>query len=299
MHWGGQPGSRCLADAAPREARDAWLIVGQWFTRQDVASASYSFKGVRKLVSSKPPEHRLTSYRRVRLAKGGGKFREIYIPAANDRMRLRSLLPGLENILSSVDDAHVNYAFEKAKNCALNAFQHIGYQYTLSFDLKDFFDNVSAAHVAGIVPDVIVQSCFIDGAPRQGLPTSPLIATIAFLKADRKIIDLMKKTGVRAVYTRYADDLAFSFDDPKAAGKIKVIVEQVVAQFGFQINARKTCLQDARNGRRIITGIAVDHDGLHATRKVRRKIRAAKHQQNERSARGLEEWAKCKLPKCL
>lgn len=235
-------------------------------------------------------------YRIVRIPKGRGRFREIHIPSPPDMLRLRHLIPRLEEILAENDSSKVNYAFERGKNCALNATQHVGYRYTLSMDLEDFFDSVSEAHVKGIIPDEIVGQCMIGGSPRQGLPTSPLIATLAFLPCDSEILQRLQELEINAVYTRYADDLVFSFNDRRSAGKIRVVVRQVTDKFGFRINSRKTSLQDAKNGRRIITGIAVDAMGIHPTRRTMKKIRAAAHQQREMSMLGLVEWSRCKLP---
>lgn len=236
------------------------------------------------------------AYKVARVPKGNGKYRELYILSREDRKRLRSLLPRLEAILQLNDDCGANYAFERGKNCVLNAFQHIGHRFTLSMDLENFFDSVSGHHVADVIPDDIIEQCFIEGSPKQGLPTSPLIATIAFLPCDRDVLVKLKKLGIAATYTRYADDLVFSFDDKKSAGKIKFIVRQVVEKHGFRLNDRKTTLQDARNGRVIINGLAVDVNGIHPTRATRKKIRAAAHQNNATSLAGLQEWAKCKLP---
>ena len=235
-------------------------------------------------------------YRVARVPKRNGRYRELYIVSREDRKSLRRLLPQLEAILRTNDDCDVNYAFETGKNCVLNALRHMGYRFTLSMDLENFFDSVSVRHVADVIPSDIIEQCFIEGGPRQGLPTSPVIATIAFLPCDRDILKMLKKLGISATYTRYADDLIFSFDDRKIAGRIKFIVRQVVERHGFKINDRKTTLQDARNGRVIINGLAVDENGIHATRQTRKKIRAAMHQGNASSLAGLQEWAKCKLP---
>jgi len=235
-------------------------------------------------------------YRIARVPKGAGTFREIYIASPENNRRLRGLLPELEKILASADVCRANYAFERGKNCALNALQHIGNRYTLSMDLENFFDSVTPKHVADIISDQIIEQCFIDGNPKQGLPTSPLVATIAFLPCDKKIIELLRKLEIRAVYTRYADDLVFSFDDRKDAGKIGVIVRQTVEKYGFKVNDRKTKLQDAKNGRTVITGVAIDARGIYPTRRTRKRIRAAIHQQNMESLRGLVEWSRCKLP---
>jgi len=163
-------------------------------------------------------------------------------------------------------------------------------------DLEDFFGCVTPNHVAKIIPESIIQQCFIDGTAKQGLPTSPIIATIAFLPFDKRITNALAKIGIDAVYTRYADDLVFSFQDHNSAGKIKTVVRQIVTDGGFRMNETKTRLQDAKNGRKVITGIAIDHHGLHSTRRTKKKIRAALHQDNQDSLKGLTEWSKCKLP---
>lgn len=239
------------------------------------------------------------NYKIVKIPKGNNDFREIYIPSAREKRRLRKLLPFLEKILEKIDGKNVNFAFEKGKNCALNAFQHIGYQYTISFDLKDFFDSVSPTHVADLMPSWLINDCFIKGAPRQGLPTSPLVATIAFLQYDALIIEYLRKLSISAIYTRYADDLVFSFDNLKDVGKIKTVVRQVVEKGKFKLNERKTKLQHAKNGHVIVNGIAISNDGLLPSRKTKRKIRAALHQNNLNSAKGLIEWSKCKFPSSI
>lgn len=238
-------------------------------------------------------------YKVARIPKGNGKFRYIYIASEKDKLQLRSLIPELEGILEKSDSCKVNYAFQKNKNCVLNALQHIGYKFTLSMDIENFFDSISSAHVSGVIPELIIKQCFVDGSPKQGLPTSPIISTIAFLSCDTKIVETLNNLNINTVYTRYADDLIFSFNDSKDEGKIRFVVKQIVEKNGFKINENKTKLQDSRNGRVIITGIAVDSKGLYATRRTKKKIRAATHQKNEKSLIGLSEWSKCKLPSVI
>ena len=237
------------------------------------------------------------NFHKINIPKNNGKVRVIYIVDNDHKLLLKSNFPYLEKRLSELDKTHVNYAFEKGKNCVENALQHIGYNYTLSIDLTDFFDSVKKTHVNGVLNSKTIELCFIEGSPKQGLPTSPLIATIAFLKCDELICSQLKKYKLDVVYTRYADDLTFSFNNKNDSGKILFIAKQVIEQFGFKINTQKTKLQDIRNGRIIITGLAIDKKGIYPTRKTKKKIRAAAHQQKELQLKGLIEWSKCKLPK--
>lgn len=117
-----------------------------------------------------------------------------------------------------------------------NALQHMGYQHTISLDLRDFFDSVRADHVQGKINYEVIRNCFIDGAPRQGLPTSPLIANIAMISSDEKIIDSLDVHSSRFAYSRYADDICISVDDEKDILKAKHIVSSVLSSQGFELN---------------------------------------------------------------
>jgi RNA-directed DNA polymerase len=136
-------------------------------------------------------------------------------------------------------------------------------------DICDFFPSVNRSLLAGLIREDVIDDCLLDGAPQPGLPTSPLVASIALTTCDRRIVRTLLAIGVPCVYTRYADDLVFSFDDIRCAPKIAVVVNQILEKSGFQINRKKTRLQSASNGRVIINGIGVDQNGIHATRKTK------------------------------
>jgi hypothetical protein len=238
-------------------------------------------------------------YKIIKIPKKNGLYRSVYSVDDYTKSELRKLLPLLERLLLKFDKLNINYGFINGRNCVLNAFQHVGYNYTLSMDLVDFFDSVKRHHLEGIVDDHILKKCLIENSPKQGLPTSPLLANIAFAVFDKKIFHSLQKLGLKFTYTRYADDLTFSFNDQKDSGKIQFVVKQVLRSSGFFINSKKTKLQNIRNGRIVITGVGVDRNGIHATRKTRKKIRAARHQRSVNSLIGLLEWEKCKFPNKL
>ena len=147
----------------------------------------------------------------------------------------------------------------------MHAFEHIGYQYTLSLDLEDFFDSIRPSHVKKYMPYDQIDFCFIDKAPRQGLPTSPVISNLAFIECDKLILEQCRLIDKNIVFTRYADDLVFSFNDISVAKSLEIQVELLVRQNGFKLNKSKTKLQSSKAGRRIITGVSVA-ETIHPTR---------------------------------
>jgi len=234
-------------------------------------------------------------YRILNISKGRGLFRTIYVPGDEFKGELKSYLPYLLQRNLELDEHRACHAFVKGRNWATNALQHIGYEHSISLDLRDFFDSIRPDHVEGKIQKHVINKCFVDGAPRQGLPTSPLIANIALVECDNKIIAAMEQLTGNFAYTRYADDICISVDDKKTIAKAKYIVTTVLTGYGFELNVKKTRVQHQSNGRRIITGIGVDKDGLHPTRKTIKNLRAATHQKNVNALDGLVEWSNRKL----
>lgn len=275
--------------------------------------------------------------------KGNGKFRTIYMPNAKEKRKLRDLLPLLNEIHAKAVDAAgtrgIAHAFVANRNPVTCALPHRGFQVTVSCDLENWFDTVREDQLvaAGVPPDVAKAITIPDengvGLCRQGLPTSPLAANIAAVAMDVQILEHLKQlqnvwVRFRFAYTRYADDIivSVSLDTDEVGGPLpdewredslfwlKSMILHSACKMDWKIAEHKTHIQHAKAGRRIIVGIAVD-DRLQATRKTRRKLRAARHQAHPpqvcagrangvarnpaavQSAAGLAEWAACKLPR--
>ena len=234
--------------------------------------------------------------------KTKGEYRTIYVPNNKEKLGYKAILPQIENTLRKMEengnlDGGVIHGFRAGRSPVTNAWQHVGRQYTLSMDLSNFFDTVTKTHLKGILPEDIIDKAFVDGSPRQGLPSSPAVCNLAGIKMDSAILKFIKKKNLKVVYTRYADDLAFSFDDKSLRNLIIERVKSIAGKCGFKINTKKNRFQSSQFGYRQVTGVMVGQDGVYPSRKLKRKLRAAKHQQNEHQASGLEEWAKLKLPK--
>jgi len=261
--------------------------------------------------------------RQVKIPKRSGGSRLIYVPDENEKGKLRQMVGYLTAKAAEVaPDAH---AFVHGRSPVTNAKVHAGKVFSLCVDLKDFFDSVKPEQVRKKISDKDLsracglgeedikakkscfQDLFVDGAPRQGLPTSPAVANIAAVGMDDMIKRFLGKVeGVDGTfaYSRYADDITVSYtpqlgtDVKTLHAAVKNVVYDAIRKSGFKPNPTKTQLQWAGAGRRSICGVNVDMDGtLHPTRRARRHLRAAEHQGKKNQVRGLSEWCKLKEPR--
>jgi len=117
----------------------------------------------------------------------------------------------------------------------------------------------------------------------QGAPTSPGICNALLLRLDHRLAGLANKRGL--VYTRYADDLSFSGEmNRKAAHKLRCVVNRIVVEEGFTINADKTRIM-GQGSRQTVTGVVVNKT-LGLSRQERRRLRAIAHRLSRHSDDG-------------
>lgn len=225
----------------------------------------------------------------VRIPKRNGSDRIVYVPNPEEKERLRNLLPMWHRLAKRKCSSHV-HGFMLKKSPVTNAMVHRGYRYTLNFDLQNFFDSVTRRTLMNLFGPDLIDPVLVDGAARQGLPTSPLVANCAATVLDNAVLGWLRANQLEAVvYSRYADDLSFSFNLKAIAGMLTEAMPGLVEGCGFRLAAHKTKLYSASNGRRMVTGVAVD-DQVHPTRRSKRRQRAAEHQNRNNQAEGLKGW---------
>ena len=69
--------------------------------------------------------------------------------------------------------------------------------------------------------------------------------------------------------------------------------------YNLTINPKKTRIHHAKHGNRRILGIQVGEHAIYPNRKLKKKIRAARHQNNGPSLGGLVTASRLLLPKSL
>lgn len=233
----------------------------------------------------------------ITIPKKSGGTRLIYACNKQESIEFRNKVGELNQKALILDKDNVMHGFVRGRSPVTMAKAHIGYKWTVCFDLKDFFDNVDAKKLEGLLPKELIKFVIVDGAARQGLPTSPAAANIAAHTLDKSIKRFLDKKKINCIYTRYADDLSISGNDTEQIGIILSEIPQIIHRCGWELRIEKTHVQLAKNGRRHICGVAVDDNGIYPTRRIKRKLRAAIHQNKESHARGLKEWCKLKEPK--
>lgn len=221
-------------------------------------------------------------YQAFTIPKRSGGARQIFAPVEDLKKLQRLILRKLLGRLSAHDAAH---GFERGRSIVTNAKMHVGKSVVLRLDLKDFFTSTSAARVeqyfraigwSAESAEMLTRVCTHNGALPQGAPTSPRLSNLINAKLDARLSALARKH--QANYTRYADDLTFSFDEashPKVNGLIH-FVKEIVKSEGYQLHLYAKLKIQRCHERQRVTGLVVNQR-VQLPRTTRRWLRAVEH----------------------
>ncbi|MBX3380644.1 MAG: RNA-directed DNA polymerase [Phycisphaeraceae bacterium] len=221
-------------------------------------------------------------YRRFTVPKKSGKLREIDAPSAELKALQRTIL---RKVLAKLAAHEGCTGFERGRSIATHAALHAGSAVLMRMDLKDFFPSTSEARVRQYfrkigwskpAADELVRLCCYGGGLPQGAPTSPRLSSVVNFGMDKALTRAAEKHGAR--YSRYADDLAFSFSSDDA-GEVRALVAAVrwiLRKSGYRVNGKKRIRILRQHQRQVLTGLVIN-DGVHLPRQKRRKLRAIEH----------------------
>jgi hypothetical protein len=208
----------------------------------------------------------------------------------------------LHEILARIPAHWAAHGYCKGRSVASYAQPHVGKQIVLRLDLRDFFPSVRAARVralfrtagyplevartlTGLCTNVVPADVWPEDPAQadrraffaiphlpQGAPTSPALANLCAFRLDCRLSRLAGRA--KAVYTRYADDLAFSGDEEfaRSARRFHVAVCRIALEEGFEVNTRKTRFM-RRAGRQHLAG-AVVNERLNCPRELFDRLKA-------------------------
>ena len=219
-------------------------------------------------------------YRAFAILKRNGSFRTILEP----RRRLKQLqMKALEFMKArAAPPKPCVHGFVEDRSIVTNAKRHLETKpyHLLSLDLEDFFPSITFFRVRGVfrkapfnlsheVATVLAQLCTFQNTLPQGAPTSPMLSNLVCRSLDRDLMSLARRH--RATYTRYADDITFSFsvrDSSRLPPNICTydsglvtlgheLMATLEAQHHFRVNGSKTRISSRQN-RMEVTGITIN-----------------------------------------
>lgn len=144
----------------------------------------------------------------------------------------------------------------------------------------------------------VIDLCTLDGFTAQGFPTSPMLANIVLRGFDQTMIEYCTQHDI--IYSRYADDLAFSSKTLNKTELKKIIKKKVYRllwAYGFQPNTKKTTWR-SKGGCMKVCGVVVNVKTSVKRRLVRlfrAKVHHATVKNKKRTTkseiRALKGWA--------
>lgn len=246
----------------------------------------------------------LSHYHYRILAKEGGSIRLIEAP----KRRLKAIQKQmLSELLEKIPIHPAVHGFRRGRSIKTFAAPHVRQLVILRMDLRDFFPSISAPRVQamfrtagypesvanllgglctnatpwgiwigkGLDPQRMAEARHTYAWPHlpQGAPTSPALANICAHRVDCRLTGLAESCG--AVYTRYADDLAFSGGEQfeRCVDRFAIQAAAILLEEGFSVHHRKTRIM-RRGVRQYLAGIVAnehlnvvrrDYDELKAT----------------------------------
>ena len=198
--------------------------------------------------------------RRIRLdrtvPKATGGVRTLHAPRAALKRLQRTIL---RELLTPLDVHPAAHGFVPGRSTVTNAQPHVGARVVVKMDLVDFFPTIHYGRLVGLFEHygagkgaAQILAAIVTYRPElpngqvawpsvlpQGAPTSPLLSNLVCRRMDARLAAFAEKAGAR--YTRYADDLTFSFhEEPsKGLGHFLWWANQIVGQEGFVENLKK------------------------------------------------------------
>ena len=232
----------------------------------------------------KSASHRYKTYT---ISKRAGGRREISQPTPAVKFIQRWLC---RNVFSHFPIHDAAQAYKAGANISANARIHVKQNYLLKIDFENFFPSIKSNDVRSLVNggremfepsltdedvEVIVMASCKGGALTIGAPSSPVISNVLMYDFDRDLAEECQRRQVR--YSRYADDIVLSTNEPRELAKLLKLVMALLKKSGrplLTINPNKTVFTSRKRLRRI-TGIVLTSDReVSIGRKAKRKLRS-------------------------
>lgn len=235
----------------------------------------------------------LDNYTYVRIVtvkkNGKRKIRHTYNPAPNLKTAQKILVKELESTLSISELGHaISWAYRKKRNVVDMARKHVGKDYMLKVDLKNFFHSIDVRKHRSLHPTLTaVCGCVVKRGKEdkilllQGAPSTPIISNMLMIQTDRVLSGFCLKTSTRnrslVTVTRYSDDIVFSSDSRVIVSELFLTkVRRIFRKIGLSLNKEKTRRLFPSHDKRVC-GINVNETEISAKRCSKRAFLTLAH----------------------
>lgn len=239
------------------------------------------------------------SYRSITIPKRSGGVRQLSVPETDLLAIQRQLL---RKIFCKLPVHHAAKGFVAGRSTVHHAREHMRKAWVVAMDIEEFFPSTKDERLIVRFCQFgwsFSQACLIarvachpetDALP-QGAPTSPILSNIVNYVMDHRLAQFAELHSLS--YTRYADDIAFSplhphfrlREEPPSPLYVIRAARAILHDYGYRLHESKTRVLRP-NHRQMLTGIVVN-GGCSLPRQIRRRLRAARHRQEQGSPMSL------------
>lgn len=212
-------------------------------------------------------------YRPFAIAKRDGRERRILAPSPALKELQRRLL---HDYLGDLPVHPAATAFIPGSSIVANAQRHAGQAIIVTVDLQDFFESTRGGRVRaffirqgwrGEALAALMRLCVYHNGLPQGAPTSPALSNLVNIELDEALNQLARRAG--ATYTRYGDDLTFSWRTDNVPANLQAAVCAELLRAGYQVQPRKNWHVYQASEEPQITGLVIGRDGqIRAPRRI-------------------------------
>lgn len=216
-------------------------------------------------------------YESFSIPKASGGYRQIDAPLPSLATVQRFIQ---KQILSRLDVSLSASAYTKGKSILDHVKPHAKSTSLLRVDIENFFPSITVLRVKEIfeslgysrrLSNFLAHLLTLNGSLPQGAPSSPLISNLVLRSFDEKLNEFSKQN--QYTYTRYADDIAISGDQP-TAHEAYIQIANLLKDEGFSLNHKKTRHFGQNHAAWLLTGLSITRDGgIRLPKAKRRAIR--------------------------
>ncbi len=167
-------------------------------------------------------------------------------------------------IANPVDDPYPRHILS-------NAQRHIGCEWLLNIDMRDFFHQILQERIEQLfnapilnfpsdLARFLAELCAYKGRLPMGAPTSPVLTNLVCIPLDQDLTHWSESNEL--IYTRYADDMSFSSLEQLTTDQVAEIASWV-QRYDLTINPQKIKFYGPSHPQKMVTGIIVGKEEVN------------------------------------